>query len=68
MTITNSTKDSVETTTKKVLIMTTLTIPDSVLFLSMRAIKMTMKNYMYHRHYQKHYILATTGTAHVKRA
>ena len=43
MTIANSTKDSVETTTKKVLIMTTLTIPDSVLFLSMRAIKMTMK-------------------------
>ena len=42
-------KDSVETTVRKVLIMITLTITDSRLFLSMRTTKMTMKNYMYQR-------------------
>ena len=47
MTITNSPKDSLEITSRKVLVITTLAITDSMLFLLMRKIKITMKNYMY---------------------
>lgn len=47
MTITNSPKDSLEITSGKVLVITTLAITDSMLFLLMRKIKITMKNYMY---------------------
>ena len=47
MTITNSPKDSLEITSRKVLVITTLAITDSMLFLLMRKIKITIKNYMY---------------------
>ena len=46
-------KNSVETTVRKVLILVTLTITDSMLFLSMRTIKMAMKIYMNQRYHQK---------------
>ena len=46
-------KNPVETTVRKVLILITLTITNSMLFLSVRTIKMAMKIYMNQRYHQK---------------